>query len=85
MITPPKNQGQIVECSYGSDSEYAYRQILDRSEGAGSPDRERWYRASWADIHGATPEGVEYEWEPQDREPMLPAGIQWDRCEAPRD
>ena len=34
MITPPKNQGQIVETSYGWVDGCLYRRIVDRSDGS---------------------------------------------------
>ena len=34
MITPPKNQGQIVETSYGWHDGCLYRRIVDRSDGS---------------------------------------------------
>ena len=34
MITPPKNQGQIVETSYGWHDGCLYRRIVDASDGS---------------------------------------------------
>ena len=34
MITPPKNQGQIVETSYGWVDGCLYRRIIDTSNGS---------------------------------------------------
>jgi hypothetical protein len=31
-ITPPRNQGQIVEVSYATDGESIFRRTLDRSD-----------------------------------------------------
>ena len=34
MITPPKNQGQVVETSYGWVNGCLYRRIVDTSDGS---------------------------------------------------
>lgn len=32
LVTPPENGGQIVEVDYGSDGDYIFRRVYDRSD-----------------------------------------------------
>lgn len=68
--TPPENQGQMVEVSYASDGEYAYRRVYDCSDRSESIERVAW-GDWWADV----PEGTNIDWEPWNKAPTWPGHL----------
>lgn len=74
MHTPPANQGQIVEVSYGWQDGTLYRRIYDRSDRS-----EAWHYASAEDEVNAY---IESGCEPWNEEPPIQA---WTACDEPDD
>ena len=64
-MIPPSNQGQHVEVSYGSDGNYLYRRVVDRSDGEEVIDRVHW--DAWG--YPGRP------WDPVNTEPDWPVGL----------
>lgn len=72
LHTPPENQGQIVEISYGWHEGDLYKRVYDRSDRS-----TQWYRASsQRQINRYIASGSE----PWDEEPSISA---WKACDDP--
>lgn len=72
MTTPPENQGQIVEVSYGWQNGRLYQRVHDRSDRSTS-----WYVADRDEANA-----LDESWHPINGEPDVDT---WTPCAEPRD